>query len=293
MFYVPETPSANSSARATPVQFVKTSANDTPDLVHASHAFQISFVGMSVTPHDLFANNELLLCSIRKRSKLSDLSSNTSLTSSSTQPSVNTALTSEEDAETMPTVQKKDPPKSLHPSFTLRPDDIPFIHYDPVIDGHDVGSRPDTFVPVPGSKRLYLQRAGTREANICVRFTVMEIDKLSEEQMAAVKSIENLGQSVGKAAATIPYLKPVGWLLKMANFFGKSAMRKLSNPDHVISRDVAFLVAGAGSETNLEGRSEARSAVGTVTDEPYGNYLRVRNSYSPFPYVRTAETRFC
>lgn len=167
-----------------------------------------------------------------------------------------------------------DPMSNMPDNLRINPSDIPFIHYDPVYDGHDVGSRPDTYVPTPGSKRLYLQRKG-RLANdysqddlpvLYIRFTVMEVDKLSEEQLDAIRSIDSIARSVKNAAASVPYLKIVSAMLKFANHIGKSALKKVSRPDHVMSADVGFKL----HRPVIEGEDEKPRP----RQEQFGNYLR-------------------
>lgn len=154
----------------------------------------------------------------------------------------------------------------LPTSLVVHPGDIPFLHYDPVVDGHDTGSAPNSFVPIPGSKKVYLQRKAAQDRDVFFRFTVMEVDKLSEEQLIAIKSLEAIAKSVSKAASTVPYLKIISSILKFANFLGSSALKKVSEPEHVLSKDLLFLLADPkGAEE--EGTGGQRDA--------YGNYLRV------------------
>lgn len=159
----------------------------------------------------------------------------------------------------------------LPTALPIRPGDLPFLHFDPETDGHDVGSEPDTFVAVPGTKRLFVRRRGssmdmsTSEIrDVVIRFTVMEIDKLSEDQLIAVKSLEEVAKSVGKAANSVPYLKFISWLLKFANTLGRSALKKVAKPDHVMSMDINFILAPDDDSSDR-----------TIQREEYGNYLRV------------------
>lgn len=158
----------------------------------------------------------------------------------------------------------------LPTSLPIRPGDLPFLHYDPETDGHDSGSEPNTFIPIPGTKRLFVQKRGSEveTANdirdVVIRFTIMEIDKLSEEQLIAVKSLEEVAKSVGKASNSVPYLKFISWLLKFANTLGRSALKKVARPDHVMSTDMCFMLA-----PNDDPNAPA------VQREEYGNYLRV------------------
>ena len=165
-------------------------------------------------------------------------------------------------------------------SLTIQLGDIPFLHYDPEIDGHDTGSAPNSFVPIPGSKRVYVQRRASKASHcdVSMRFTVMEIDKLNEEQLIAIKSLDAIGKSVGKASATVPYLKFIAWILKFANFLGRSALKKVAEPDHVLSKDMLFLLADSLDDDKSDPAHDneiSRTSTSTMKREEYGNYLRV------------------
>ena len=171
----------------------------------------------------------------------------------------------------------------LPTSLPIRPGDLPFLHYDPETDGHDNGSEPNTFIPIPGTKRLFVQKRASdmdmQEAvrDVVVRFTIMEIDKLSEEQLIAVKSLEEVAKSVGKASNSVPYLKIIAWLLKFANTLGRSALKKVARPDHVLSTDMCFMLAP-------DDDPNARA----VQREEYGNYLRVGSKiFKSYIFIRT------
>eukprot|EP00177_Eucheuma_denticulatum_P004474 GFKZ01008135.1.p1 GENE.GFKZ01008135.1~~GFKZ01008135.1.p1 ORF type:complete len:501 (-),score=60.16 GFKZ01008135.1:656-2158(-) len=167
-----------------------------------------------------------------------------------------------------------DPMNNMPDNLRINPSDIPFIHYDPIYDGHDVGSKPDTYVPMPGSKRLYLQRKGRLADKdsqedllvLYIRFTVMEVDKLSEEQLEAIRSIDSIARSVQNAAASVPYLKIVSGMLKFANHIGKSALKKVSKPDHVMSADIGFKLHRPATDEDDENPRPRQ--------EEFGNYLR-------------------
>lgn len=271
LFFTPERPAADSThGRATPAQFAKISPGEHCDAVRAGDAFQISFVGMSVTHRDAAPGNELLLCSLRKSSR-NNLTDRTTTTSSS---AVGMLSSSGKLGTTVLNGSGSLCGSSQLPSsLQVRDDDIPFIHFDPVVDGRDIEATPDSFVPVPGSKRLYVQHGADKpsDTRVIVRFSVMEVDKLSEEEMCAIRNIENIGKSVGKSASSVPFLKPVGWMLKIANVLGKVAMRKMPSPDQVLSKDVEFFVADAE-----DAASEVTDTASRVTTaDPYGNYLRV------------------
>lgn len=276
IFFAPEAPTVDiSKSRVTPTQYIKARPCDHDDIVYSDEDFEISFVGMSITPHDRFGGNDILLCSLAKTDEPeANMSQDRPVEAlGNAQTISNVSVVSEESSATMSVAEKQKLDKemklqksldNLPLSLQLGRRDIPFIHYDPVIDGHDIGKKPDTFVPIPGTKRLYKQRRhdGSKQRNNTefVRFTVMEIDSLSDEQLQAVRDIEEITVSVSKAAATIPYLKVVSWMLKVANSLGKAALKKVASPDHVMSEDVKFQIA----RRNMP-----------LQSQEYGNYLRV------------------
>lgn len=288
VFFVPEQPNVNlTSRRVAPVEYVKVSPYTTADAVSQDDAFEISFVGMSISPQDAAGDNELLLFSLTKEdflpaeSKLnasahpapdvSDLSATTASAEQEEDPDkdfIRKVTSVASVAEQNPAIDNKDL-GDLPTSITIHPGDHPFIHFDPEVDGHDTGNQPDTFVPIPGSKRVYMQRqpeCNNKYGDINMRFTVMEIDKLSEEQLIAIRNLDSIGKSVGKAASAVPYLKVISAILKFANFLGRSALKKVSQPDHVMSKDMAFMLAPGPDREN--GNEKMKR-------EEFGNYLRV------------------
>lgn len=315
VFFTPEQANADmSNCRSSPVQFVKVRPADHDDIVYQGDDFEIEFIGMNCTPQDsMFGGNDLLLCSLttddeaQEREKAKDIDAENSVVITPTATPTATPIASrqgsassedvdadgvattssvdKEKAEALAasgtnvgTEEEESKPAELPSSLHMTNYDLPFIHYDPEYDGHDVGSRPDTFVPIPGSKRLYLQRKGKfapkedqESPALYMRFTVMEVDKLSEEQISAIKSIEMIGKSVSNAAASVPYLKIISSMLKFANYLGKSALKKVSEPDHVMSVDVGFKLAQRVEEQNAEGQ---KVLVLRPRQEEIGNYLR-------------------
>eukprot|EP00178_Gracilaria_changii_P027752 TRINITY_DN912_c0_g2_i1.p4 TRINITY_DN912_c0_g2~~TRINITY_DN912_c0_g2_i1.p4 ORF type:complete len:406 (-),score=59.04 TRINITY_DN912_c0_g2_i1:10286-11503(-) len=303
ILFAPERPNVTEShQRVTPTEFVKVSQDTCADLVRRDHNFEVSFVGFSVAQQDYIGDNELLLCSLARKSDHHQVLESESSTSSST--TTNTASTSNHNNFSERQFQKAKlrdgtvpiPPKKkaidlsdLPTALPIHPGDVPFLHFDPETDGHDTGSEPDAFIPIPGTKRLFIQRRGSLldgesegMRDVSMRFTVMEIDKLNEEQLIAIKSLEEVAKSVGKAASSVPYLKFISWLLKFANAVGRSALRKVARPDHVMSTDVNFMLAEPEGVTKGDDTYEQR--------EEYGNYLRV--SVDSFCYVRVSTTCF-
>lgn len=302
VFFVPERPNVDQShMRLEPAQFVKVNQNKHDDVVRRGDEFEISFAGMSVAQMDIVGNNELLLCSLTRNDgimppdpEIAETTSNqaqaqvstknTDMSQTFTAPSQKSDASNQKPLDAAAIKKDKDwielaDLAELPTALTVQPGDIPFLHYDPVVDGHDVGSSPNSFVPIPGSKRVYLQRSGALEQDVLIRFTVMEIDKLSEEQLIAIKSLEDIGKSVGKAAATVPYLKFISWILKFANFLGRSALKKVAEPEHVLSKDMAFLLA---DPENGDGTTCSVPSSTNSQREEFGNYLRVSDSGAQF-----------
>ncbi|KAI0560864.1 hypothetical protein FGB62_98g032 [Gracilaria domingensis] len=295
ILFAPERPNVQQShQRVSATEFIKVSQDACADVVRRDDDFEVSFVGLSVAQQDYIGDNEMLLCSLARKQDHHEVSQSSSTAASSSTGS--TSGTAEHldtsvpgDSITEEGFQKAKlrdgtvpiPPKTkkidlsdLPTALPIRPGDIPFLHFDPETDGHDSGSEPDTFVPIPGTKRLFIQRRGSLVdgesegmRDVSVRFTVMEIDKLNEEQLIAIKSLEEVAKSVGKAASSVPYLKFISWLLKFANTVGRSALRKVARPDHVMSSDVSFML---GEPRGVEKGDESYEQ-----REEYGNYLRV------------------
>lgn len=314
IFFAPERANATECHdRVTPTEFIKVRPGDHRDVVRIGDDFEIEFVGMSVAAHEVAGGGGgLLLCSFtrddeaggyrrngtdedRERTDivkvLDDVRSNSTLHTmrddvpttvgyeSLAAAAARIELLGRSDALGYLTSSRgmgvlggvvDDLPGSLR----LSKHDIPFIHYDPVLDGREAGTVGDSFVAVPGSKRLYMQRKGRyvkvnedESPSLFLRFGVMEIDKLSEDQLAAVKSIDVIARNVGEAALAVSSLKFVSALLKTANYLGKNALRKLHNPDHVMAADILFKIAQREDENAADGGHSKLA-------EEYGNYLR-------------------
>lgn len=276
VFYAPEGDPTN--RRATPTEFVKIkpTASD-PTIVRRTDDFEITFIGMSVIPQDtIFGDkNELLLYSLKTDpNAINDIIDDVEKIREGDASDLESELT-DVDAPVAPTT-----------GFSLSPDDIPFVHYDPVVDGHDVGTLPNAFIPVPASKSLYVQHHGKGKdgmkpkdglATIPLRFMVLEIDNVSDGQARAVGSISQLGKMVKSTG--VPYLQPLSMAVSAASAIGKEALKNYSKPDHVMSKDLAFLLAEPEEEDHdgSVGSSTASSRV-----ETYGNFLRVSDQAALF-----------
>lgn len=219
------------SAPLTPTQFVRVDPNATADpLVRPGDAFCISFTGFSVAPHDGPASrdNELLLYSL--------------LPDSGPRPErVGPANGRRPARERAPAA----------PTGVLPCDrDTVFIHYDPVVDSHDAGTPPDVFVPVPAAKARYLtvpaSTAAAAPTSVSLRFSLMEIDRVSDMQARSASGLDHLGSYVSQGAAAVPYVQLLTHALSLASRLGTSGLRHYARPDHVLSADMRFMLAAPG-----------------------------------------------
>ena len=272
VFYAPEGDPSN--RRATPTEFVKVrpTAGD-KTIVRRTDTFEISFVGMSVIPEDTIFNdnNELLLYSLKTSPEaLYDIDDDAEKLRENDSDDLHSELTDME------------APVAPQSGFSLSPDDIPFIHYDPVVDGHDVGTKPNSFVPVPASKSLFSQHCPNDSkkpinglSSISLRFNVLEIDRVSDGQARAVGSIGELGKMVKSTG--VPYLQPLSMAVSAASALGKEGLKNYSKPDHVMSKDLLFLLAEPDEDGPQSAGSSSSSTMCPV--ETYGNFLRVSSCF--------------
>lgn len=284
MFYAPEGSLSSNNGRVTPTEFVKIrpTAGD-PTIVRRSDAFEISFVGMSVTPEDTTFKNthDLLLYSMKTcpnvipDDTIDDDGEN--VTAARRRPingeghSVSDEIHSELTDDDVPIV-----PTS---GFSLSPDDIPFIHYDPVVDRRDGGSVPNLFVRVPESKALFHQHRGdcTRQrpvnglASVSLRFNVLEIDHVSDGQARSAGSVGELSKLVNTSG--IPYLQPLSMAASATSALGKEGRKNYLKPDHVMAKDLVFMLAEPEDDDNTSRSGSSTSGSSRV--ETYGNFLRV------------------
>lgn len=203
------------------------------DIVYQDDPFEIYVLGMSVSPQDGFSfnNNELLLYSLKADVEAEDSSA----------------------------------------------ESIPFIHFDPK-DAHDSGSEPDQFIPVPSTKSLFLSHNGEREGanaeikkQIFCRFSIMEIDKVSETQKSSIEGIGNLGNYARTQLAAGSQLGILGPALSLASTVGKRALNAYARPDRVLNTDFRFLLAEP--ENQNPDPTSARTAGRRITRS--GDFLRV------------------
>lgn len=345
VFFAPDNClSGSNDSRGTPTSFVNIDPKESSHTVYRGDAFEISFLGMSVSSEDTIDSegNELLLYSLTRNSDIlapgSELMSN-SPGSTMTAPTVSSIGTPADGDVPTVTIQQVSsgvsptigtmPPRALSTSgvtsfsstqngFALQSQrttsmnavpngfigtafavptgvlsatgDVPFIHYDPVIDGHDVGNASDTYVPVPATKSLYLRCLGKKGTSadvlqpqsVSIRFTIMEIDKVSDVQARSISGVDKLGNYVSPGAESVPYLELLTRAFAVASSLGKSGLRRYERPDHVHSVDMEFLLAERDSDgSNENGEKEPEC----------GNYLQVR-FYLSFIFVSSSNPRF-
>lgn len=300
VFYAPE--GDPNRRQPTPTQFVKVRADPNDEtLVRRNDDFEISFVGMSVVPHDTvsYNNNELLLYSLSTRSGASGESTEPEEVVASTTP---TALFNERNGNMLNsehshsgTAAHTGGEIAMPVPFSVPNHDIPFIHYDPVTDGHDVGDTPFAFTPVPASKAVYLQHCGDTSspsrglASVSVRFLVLEIDRISGAQARAIGGMSSTQSFMN--SVPMPYLQPVSMAIGAAASLGRSGLKNYSRPDHVISKDSTFVLAEPN--TSSEKKSDMSTASTKAKSfETYGNFLRV-SCLHPFVYSKYSRYSLC
>lgn len=177
---------------------------------------------------------------------------------------------------------------AISPSVTdpngvrLLPSDVPLIHYDPVIDGHNQGSVPNSFIPVPASKSLYRQHRHekTNTSIIPVRFSVMEIDKISPTQAATLSRVDSLQTYASQAGTAIPYVDIVSTAVGVANSLGRHVIRNYARPDHVISSDFEFYLASPQVR-----HCQNHTHIHNKNPQPISNHHDTSTSYAQ-PYLR-------
>lgn len=345
VFFAPDLCLSGSvDSRGTPTSFVNIDPKESPHTVYRGDAFEISFLGMSVSSQDTFnaEGNELLLYSLTRNSDIlapgSESTSN-SPTSGVAAPTIPSAPDGD-----VPVVAVQQvgttlsypaaglmPPRALstsgvtsfvsahngYPSHAQRTTsmnavttsipnfaiptgvlsatgDVPFIHYDPVIDGHDTGNASDTYVPVPATKALYLRCLGKKGTStddalpqsVSIRFTIVEIDKVSDVQARSISGVDKLGNYVSTGAESVPYLELLTRAFVVASSLGKNGLRRYEKPDHVHSVDMEFLLAERDNDQNDSANKEPDC----------GNYLQVRNARLPiflFVNLKKSECRHC
>lgn len=181
--------------------------------------------------------------------------------------------------------------------------DVPFIHYDPVIDGHDNGTESDVYVPVPATKSLYLRCMGKKKSvdgngatidvddeevipqSVSIRFTIMEIDKVSDVQARSISGVDQLGNYVSNGAENVPYLELLTRAFAVASSLGKNGLKRYERPDHVHSVDMEFLLAERDEET---GKTSGKGPSGNYLQ--YGYYFFLSDKVDAKLYAQTCSS---
>lgn len=266
-------------------------------IVRRGDNFDIHFVGFSSTPKDsgAWADNEILMYSLSEGAEPNDLSTDSPkrqlmqnsdlaemqlLTKAHTAKYQQTGLSSLVSHQSEPDMRGSPPSPSLYAGLSVPPGMLPspmdsvVIHYDPVIDGRDEGSDPDTYVPINAGKTLYLRHEDTTSKtspqSVRVRFTIMEIDKVTDLQAKSVANLDQVGNYVSTASFAVPYVDLLGKAFTLASFFGKSGLRNYSKPDHVLSRDYCFMLA-----ENVDHSDNGGSERTDTEHQRFGDYLQV------------------
>lgn len=337
VFFAPDNCLSDSQdSRGTPTSFVNIDPRQSPHTVYRGDAFEITFLGMSVSSHGVFTSdeNELLLYSLTRGSDIlapgaealaTSPASTMTMSGQGTASSLEAAIDSQDlnstqvqqhntttsPMQTSP-LQTAMQPRAMSTNglyglnlgqqhaaigiasaralslngapalssqnfvvptgLTAANGDAPFIHYDPVIDGHDVGNAADAYTPVPATKALYLRCMGKKGTpadelipqSVSVRFTIMEIDKVSDVQARAISGVDQLGNYVSPGAETVPYLELLTRAFAVASSLGRSGLKRYEKPDHVHSVDMEFLLAERENQNETEDKGPV-----------YGNYLQV------------------
>eukprot|EP00177_Eucheuma_denticulatum_P003873 GFKZ01007013.1.p1 GENE.GFKZ01007013.1~~GFKZ01007013.1.p1 ORF type:complete len:424 (+),score=52.10 GFKZ01007013.1:297-1568(+) len=228
---------------------VPLSQND-PHLVRRNQDFEISFIGFSAAPKDLTAwnPNEIFMYSL----------------SPAAQPK-----------ETSTTETEPPSSASISTGFTPSSKDAVRIHYDPIVDGRNEGTPPNLYTPIPASKSMYMRYSREKTAyDVNVRFTVMEIDNVTDLQARAIAGIDRVGMYVSNAAAAVPYADLLPRVFALASAAGRSGLKKYSRPDHVVSRDIKFLLSPAEGEEGEYDEGVARGVGQERCYPSHGDYLR-------------------
>ncbi|KAI0560482.1 hypothetical protein FGB62_112g00 [Gracilaria domingensis] len=283
IFYAPDEPHDADYPSRTPTQFIKGSP-DAPNVVRQGDEFEISFVGMNVSPQDLFRcnYNELFLYSLTNGGQGSR-----STWAQRIQSEKNFAISMENGylfspratADVgSPRLQKV---SSLNSNMApLNLNDVPFIHYDPLRHGRKAGTEPNSYVTIPASRGLYKQfrsqdtSAVTNEVqDASVRFNVMDLDNINDDQLQVISGITQLGDLVEKGAVVVPYAELISNAFEAVAAIGKRGLQRYSVPDQVFSVDMQFRL-GKPVETDGKHESGTDKSEATATQSNNGNYLR-------------------
>lgn len=254
-------------------------ATDEEGMVAVGDGFDVSVVGMCITPQDTFAHdfNELLLYSVHRADDaearelvdagiLNDSGHrhdyhnyDSDGDSTQQQEKKNTKKNFMEGGidnrgvvrnKTKKNENKKNGDMDTFP--LLRAGEVPRIHYDPLGDGYTAETLPNTFIPIPASSSRVLRRlpdcySHAKEGDdacscsgVSLRFTVMEIDKVTQAQVAALAGLESGSRAASAAGASLPYAGLLTAAASAAANLGKVGLRRYARPDFVMSADIFF-----------------------------------------------------
>lgn len=123
-------------------------------------------------------------------------------------------------------------------------DVLPYIHYDPLVDGQTPDA--DQFISVPASKSLFMASDGSSNEcrrSVNFRFKILQLDKIDESMRRSISAISQLGNHIGQYAASAPLLGLLSPALSLATCVSKQALDSHSKADKVITIDANFLLA--------------------------------------------------
>lgn len=232
---------------------VDPSTEDIPYLCHSSDEIEISFAGMCVPPSDTFPGNgnELILYSLRSHmyhDQESDGEDNEDhgFMPASFGPRRQSETLYEHAAQNDGgnIGRSASTPISVADSngINLSPTDYPIIHYDPVTDGNNQPTIPDSFIPIPASKAMYRQHLSskTNVSSLPLRFTLMEIDKFSGVQATALRQVDSIEGFASNIGASVPYAGVLSSAVGVLKNLGRRGLKRYVRPDHIISSDFRF-----------------------------------------------------
>lgn len=307
LFYAPFSHTDLSSiVEPTPTEFAAVVAeSNTNHLVCASHDFEIRIVGMHVTPQDglIDSENELLLYSLATKPSVehvtaSDLPDDSRRSGRNTRrenmDSNDEAIGSESSRRQHDRRYRE---RSMEPNPHLGERDEPTIHFDPLTDGHDQGSVPNTFRAVPGSKALLYRHLGSSTQgrgarSVSVRFTVIEIDTVADAQRKVMQRLGGMLNHQAKTKISLGRFAPMkkmpfgrlaspamGGFMSGASSLGQAGMEGFSKNHHVLSKDVEFaLLENVPTETASAVRESSGTDASIQTRLYADNYLRVSSA---------------
>lgn len=287
-----------------PTHFVKVQADpNDKSLVRPNDDFEISFVGMSVVPEDTlsYTKNELLLYSLTDRTGQPAASASGGsplvvddpgqhLHHSKALPPMYSAGVDSPSSSVIAAPAHHHAHHGHHDvsavvaaavhggpnPYILSKNDVPYIHYDPLIDGHDEGADAYTFASVPASKSLYYQHKGAESAapmgsktSVAVRFLVLEVDKVTGAQARTIQNVMNFPKRFN--VAPVPLSPPLSMAIGAAAALGRQGLRNYRRPDHVLSRDAMFILADGSCK---EPASKASSVETADKSDEWANFLR-------------------